>query len=521
MLPGKTYKPEDFLRILRKRMWVVIVPWAFVAAGTAGFARMLPDLYRAQALIQYTPASVLESPTAPRSSASNLQDRLRATQEGILTRTRLERLIVEFKLYQEEQKTQVMEEIVSAMRRDITATPTKGDVLRVTYQGRNPVTVKNVTERLASYFIDESQKDSTRRAEGTSAWVEAGVDEKLKQLREIEGRIAAYKIQHAGEMPSLLGANVQAVATIQNQLQSLSSSITQDTYRVRELERRIEDTENQVAPSGPPIPAPDPAAMNGTAAQNYNIAKQQLNNLIARGVKPTHMDYQKWERLMKTYEKEMNEQALTTPVSANAGLPPAEQARQKQLAGLREEVASLKAGIAQKETQEKQLRDKAAQYQAKVDQAPLRDAELIELTREYNTVNDIYQGLLARRETAAMSVDLNRRQMGEQFILIDSAQVPQKPVSPDRLIINIFGLAGGLALGLALVAFLEYRDNTFKTDAELAGLLSLPVLAVVPLMQSDTERRAQFRRRLILNLGLGSAVAVCLAVLGYSFVFLR
>ena len=517
MLPGKTYKPEDFLHIFRKRMWFVLVPWAIIAAGTAGFARLLPDLYRSQARIQYTPASVTEVSARQ----VNLQDRLRATQEFILSRTRLERLIVEFKLYQEEQKTQVMEEIVSAMRRDISATPLRGDVLLVQYVGRNPVTVMKVTERLASYFIDESQKDSQRRAEGTSAWIEAAIDEKLKQLREIEGRLTAYKIQHAGEMPTLLGANVQAVATIQTQLQSLSSSITQDNYRLRELERRIQDTENQTAPSGPPLPAADPTAMNGTAAQNYNVAKQQLNNLIARGAKPDHYLYQQWERLVKTYEKEMNEQALKTPVSSNAGLPPSEQARQKLLVGLREEVESLKAGIKQKEAQEKQLRDKAAQYQSKVDQAPLRDAELTDLTREYTTVNETYQSLLARRESAAMSVDLNRRQMGEQFILLDSAQVPQRPFSPDRLIINIFGLAGGLVLGLALVALLEYRDHTFKTDVELSGVLALPVLAVVPLMQSDNERRAQFRRRLILNLGLGSAVAVCLAVLGYSFVFLR
>jgi succinoglycan biosynthesis transport protein ExoP len=517
MLPGKTYKPEEFLQILRKRMWFVLVPWAVVAAGTAGFARFLPDMYRSTAQIQYTPASV----TDPNVRQTNLQDRLRATQETILSRTRLERLVVEFKLYQDEQKTQAMEDIVSGMRRDITAQPTKGDVLRVQYQGRNPVTVMKVTERLASYFIDESQKDSTRRAEGTSAWIEAAIDEKLKQLREIEGRLAAYKVQHAGEMPTLLAANVQAVATIQNQLQALNSSITQDTNRVHDLERRIQDTENLTAPAGPPVPAADPTAMNGTAAQNYNVAKQQLNNLIARGVKPENWQYQQWERLMKGYEKEMNAQALTAPVSSSAGLPPAEQARQKSLVGLREEVASLKDGIVQKEAQAKQLRDKAGQYQSRVDQAPLRDAELTELTREYTTVNDTYQSLLGRRESSAMSVDLNRRQMGEQFILLDSAQVPQRPFSPDRLIINIFGLAGGLALGLALVAVIEYRDNTFKTDAELAGVLALPVLAVVPLMQSDNERRAQFRRRLMLNLGLGSAVAVCLAVIGYSFVFLR
>ena len=111
--------------------------------------------------------------------------------------------------------------------------------------------------------------------------------------------------------------------------------------------------------------------------------------------------------------------------------------------------------------------------------------------------------------------------MGEQFVLLDPAPVPQKPSAPDRILINLFGLAAGLVVGLTLVALVEYRDSTFKTDSELGGVLSLPVLAVVPLMLSESERRSKFRRRLILNLGLGSTVAVCLAVITYSFVFLH
>jgi hypothetical protein len=120
-----------------------------------------------------------------------------------------------------------------------------------------------------------------------------------------------------------------------------------------------------------------------------------------------------------------------------------------------------------------------------------------------------------------MSVDAERRQLAEQFVLLDAARLPERPFSPNRVLINIMGLVGGLALGLGLVALLEYRDTTFKTDSELANVLGLPVLAVVPLMRSDSERRTAFRRSLALNVGLASTVLVCLAVLTYSFVFIR
>jgi len=152
---------------------------------------------------------------------------------------------------------------------------------------------------------------------------------------------------------------------------------------------------------------------------------------------------------------------------------------------------------------------------------PTREAELIELTRDYNSLNGIYQGLVGQREASNASLNLERRQIGEQFNLLDAARLPEKPYSPNRTLINLFGLLGGLGVGLGLVALFEYRDRTFKADTELAGILSLPVLAVVPLMRSPAERRIEFRRRIIVNLGLGSTVALCVAVLAYSFVFVR
>jgi hypothetical protein len=76
----------------------------------------------------------------------------------------------------------------------------------------------------------------------------------------------------------------------------------------------------------------------------------------------------------------------------------------------------------------------------------------------------------------------------------------------------------GLGAGLALIVLLEYRDASFKTDDEVTALLGLPVLAVVPLMQSDSDRRRGGRRRLLLNVGWGGAVTACLAVLVYTFV---
>jgi uncharacterized protein involved in exopolysaccharide biosynthesis len=201
-----------------------------------------------------------------------------------------------------------------------------------------------------------------------------------------------------------------------------------------------------------------------------------------------------------------------------AGLSPNEQLRQGRLKQWKDELEQVKKNIAANQAEEKRLRTLSDSYQARVNNVPIREAEMVQLNRDYETLQAVYKDFLSKRETTQASVDLERRQIGEQFTLIDQARVPERPFSPDRTYINMFGLLGGLALGLALVALVEYRDSTFKTDHEIASVLSLPVLAVVPLMHSADETRALFRRRMLLNLGLGSTVMVCLAVLAYVIV---
>src|SRR6185295_13183958 len=99
MLPGKKYAPEDIVKILRKRFWLIAVPWAVVAAGMSGVARVLPDLYKSTALIQVVPPQVPESIVKSLNNVT-FNERLQATQQTVLSRTRLEGIIKEFKLYQ-------------------------------------------------------------------------------------------------------------------------------------------------------------------------------------------------------------------------------------------------------------------------------------------------------------------------------------------------------------------------------------------------------------------------------------
>jgi capsular polysaccharide biosynthesis protein len=126
--------------------------------------------------------------------------------------------------------------------------------------------------------------------------------------------------------------------------------------------------------------------------------------------------------------------------------------------------------------------------------------------------------LLAKKEESKIAADLERRQIGEQFSILDAARLPERPYSPNRQQISLGGVVAGLCVGLALVGALEYRDRSFRTDAEVTTLIELPVLAAVPLMRSAAERRRRLRRIVVVNTLCFSLVAACLAVVAYTLV---
>jgi hypothetical protein len=72
--------------------------------------------------------------------------------------------------------------------------------------------------------------------------------------------------------------------------------------------------------------------------------------------------------------------------------------------------------------------------------------------------------------------------------------VPERPFSPKRLQLNLMAVALGLGLGIAVSALLEYRDTSLRTESQLLEAFKIPVLAVLPVMESIGEKRRRTLR---------------------------
>ena len=116
-----------------------------------------------------------------------------------------------------------------------------------------------------------------------------------------------------------------------------------------------------------------------------------------------------------------------------------------------------------------------------------------------------------------MAAALERRQIGEQFRVIDAARLPERPISPNRPRLRMLGAVGGLALGLVLIAFFEYRDTSVRTDDDVTVSLALPVLAVIPLMFTEDDSVRTRRRWRTAAIASFVVIACFVGVVAWSF----
>ncbi|HKT81015.1 MAG TPA: hypothetical protein VJP86_12395, partial [Vicinamibacterales bacterium] len=197
----------------------------------------------------------------------------------------------------------------------------------------------------------------------------------------------------------------------------------------------------------------------------------------------------------------------------------AELARRKRISDLQAELDVIDHQLANNGNEEARLKKVIATYQADVDAVPARESELVELTRDYSTLQATYAGLLEKQENSKLAANLERRQIGETFKVLDPASLPERPYNQSkRLGALAGGAAGGLVFGLLLVGFLEYRDSSFRTEQELHKVLALPVLALIPQVTSDAERRHERRRMLLARV---TALVIFLIGSGATVVFWR
>jgi polysaccharide chain length determinant protein (PEP-CTERM system associated) len=528
MLAGKTYTSQDYLTLLKRYWWIVVCTTAVGAFTALLISSTRKDVYQSNMLVQILPQRVPNSYVQSTVTVGT-EERMGSLTAQVKSRSQLERLIREFGLYKEELATTPMEDVVGLMQTAIDVNlvrpqsrqaPAEAFTLRFTYG--DPDLAARVTSALGNLFIALNARERNDLAKTANTFFESQLVEAKKRLEDQEAKVERFRQQHAGRLPTQSEFNLQAMSATQTSLTSQVESLARDRDRRMTLERTYNDRLNTPLPVSPVAASPtatvDPSgAAVVPLAQQLQTARVRLESLEAR-LKPEHPDLRRQQRVVSELERRMATEKTepgTAPDATSAGLTPEAIQRREQLQTLKADIESLDRQIAFKESEVARLRREIADYQGRLEATPGVESEWISLTRDYETLKSSYEELLRKSEASKVSEDLERRQVGEVFKIVDSASVPVRPVGSIRLTINAAGTGLGFAIGAGILVLFFVRDKTFHSEGDVLDVVRLPVLAIVPFVMDKAEERRRKRFRTVVA-GAAAATTVASGYVAYA-----
>ena len=491
---------HDYLEIGLRRKWYIIVPLVVSILISFGVCKYLPKVYRATTLILVQPQSVPENYVRP-TITDTVINRLNTIGQEIMSRTRLEKVIEEFNLYKDLRKKFPMEEAVEAMRKaiEVKVQEEKKERTRnsftISFEGEDPKTVMMVTNKLASLFIEENLKVRELQAGGTSEFINKELLTMEDRLKRKEQEMRVYKERNMGQLPQQLDANLRILEQLQQQLRTASEKIRAAEDRTIIFQGQIEQLK-RLEPRGDSLPNQEASNTWRTREDpvtQLNALKRELANMQTR-LKETHPDVIDLKKKIAMVESQVEgkskspqeEEKITTK---NLPPPRLDSETERFYRQLTEQYNSALLETKRLKEEEKDLKEQMNLYQRRIEDTPKREQEIVLLSRDYDLLKTNYQSLLDKNLQAQMAENLERKQKGEQFKILDPAVLPEKPIKPDRTKILLIGGLLGIVLGIGLTWFRESSDQSFRTVSDLEEYLGIPVLATIPNLKEE-ERKA-------------------------------
>jgi polysaccharide chain length determinant protein (PEP-CTERM system associated) len=527
---GAELSTEHYIRILWYRKWIVLVCFAVIAAGTAIWSSYLPDIYTSDTVILVDPQKVPD--TYVKSTVTgDVRNRLGTLSQQILSATRLQKIIDNLNLYPEDRKQLAREDVITKMRNDISVNVVSDfggsqdlQAFRISYSGRDPRLVAQVANELASLFIEENLKAREQQATGTSDFLKNQLQETRKTLEAHEAKLKDFKLKHIGEMPEQQTATLQILGQLQSQLQLVSESLSRAEQQKAYIQSMFAsmgaapvvdlDTQDSNAPRSAEV---KPARRSQAAA-----LRSKLSALLTRYSE----EHPEVRRLKRQIEDEENRERLDSPAAPAAppSAPPERAAPPvRRLPArvsnpvLESQLQTVEAEIAKHKQERDRLSRLVTQYHAKMEAIPVREQQITDLVRDYEISKSHYQQLLEKQLSAETATELEIRQKGERFTVLDPAQAAQRPSRPNRLLINGAGAIAGLGFGLLLALITEFLGLSITSGDQVTAVSGLEVLEIIPIIHTHADRMAR-RRRLVLGIASGVVVGFgCCVVLLYHY----
>ncbi len=490
---------DDYLAMLKRRLKVILIPALLAPIGGFLASHAFSPKYTSQATVLVEGQKVPGDYVKP-IITSDFTQRVQTLSQEVVSPTKLRPVIESLGLVKPEEEAKLISEIQSNMQVEpmvtsmsaaasqvgvsgalkkkpqVTDEPVPG--FTVNYSDSNAERAQKICNALTDLIVTENLKERGDIAKSTTDFLGRQLEDAKLALDEQDAKLAAFKKQYFGQLPTDADNNMKM-------LMSLNSQLDATTQTLSRAQQDKAYTESMLAQQIATWKASQSATNPQTLDQELNQLQAQLLQLQARytddypDVIKTKADIAEVEKK----KKELNAAsaaASTSDDKASAAEPP-------EIRQLRLQIHQYQSVIEQATADQKRLQSAINVYQGRTAMSPNIEEQYKLLTRDNDNAQALYKDLLAKKSTSAVAQNMENQQQGEQMQILSTAGLPESPSFPNRPIFAAAGMGVGLGLGLLIAIVLEFSDKSIRTGKDAAAVMDLPLLISVPWLGEEDD----------------------------------
>lgn len=501
----------QFLTIARS-MWkyrwpAVLVSWVAGAIGAA-VVFMMPDRYEASARIFVDTQSILKPLMAGLTVQPNVEQQVVMLSRTLISRPNVEKLVRMADLDLKSQSKAQQEALIDTVTKSLSIQSTARDNLyTLAYRDNDPETAKRVVQSLVSIFVESSLGASRKDSATAATFINEQIKNYEAKLEEAEGRLKEFRLRNIQNMSGDGKDSAGRLSELSTQLEKARLELREAENARDAAKKQIDAERNRGGDSTTQSLMQESSLSVSTPEIDSRLDAQRRNlDALLQRYTEQHPDIISARKLIKDLEEqkrkevaELRKNAMAAPL-ANGGNP-VQQELARMLAAAEVQVAALKARVGE-------YSSRYGQALAAVKTSPQLEAEAAQLNRDYAIHKKNYEDLVARRESATISGELDVASGVVDFRVIDPPRASPKPVAPNRLLLLGGALAAAIVTGLFTAFAASQLRPVFHDSNELRTRTELPILGVVSRLVTAADRRRERLDLLRFSAASGGLVGV-------------
>jgi polysaccharide biosynthesis transport protein len=475
----------------------LILGCVILSLGLAlGYCLIAPKFYKSETLILAEDHNLLEN-VVQAAAEGNLEQRIFLIQRQIMSPDLLGPIAREFNLYPNELSKSDEDVAVRKLADAITVEMLKKeragnfvgqrgvDAFIVSFMHENPETAMKVTSRIAGKFVEENSKEREKSAEGTSEFLDDEVRKIKIELEKKEEQISRFKSSHIGELPQQTDSNLRTLDRLQSEINSVNESLQRRSDKLAMVEKAIQEyrlygRQNPAFITGPMDPDP---------------LFRRLKELREKLIKLKAEFWEGYPEVIITKEEMRQVEGELVDLYGPDAIKPDKKPLDPYLQELAKQQSEEKSELNLLKQRQQQLLASRKDHEKRVERFPEVEQELLILERDYNNMRTNYAMLLDKRLHARVAENMEKRQKGGNFRILDPANFPRTPTFPNRPKVLAFGFLFGCALGVGMSVMRERLTPQFRGAEDVEVVIGPQLLAAIPdfsFLWNPTKTRRNF-----------------------------